>query len=120
MKDKYIELLREAKNLAENREYLSDELQRELLTKIIEFAFTIDGDDINFTGENDYGHNMKISVARGYGFTISLCWEKDSIWCFQDHGYVHPNLATVSGVNGKKLIERVGELAYSWAMGISK
>jgi len=115
---KHLELLHKAKLLSETNQYLPQQEQDEILEAIIDFAFTIEMDDINFSGKNEFGYNFQIAIANGYGFTIDICWENDTIWCFQNHGFIHPNLASTSGEHGKLLIQRIAKLAYQWASGL--
>jgi len=121
MKEKYLELLQQA----EDKKTLTGEIQKEIMAEIVRFAEELimldecyrGRGDIVFEGRNDYGYNLAIAVSRGYGFTINVCWSQDSIWCYKDHGFVHPNLAMCTGEDAKQLIYRLGKCALLWAIG---
>jgi hypothetical protein len=66
MEIKYLELLHKAKLLSETNQYLPQQEQDEILEAIIDFAFTLEMDDINFSGKNEFGYNFQIAIANGH------------------------------------------------------
>jgi hypothetical protein len=98
---------------------LSQDEQDQIMIDLIEYLKTLDSDDYTFHGENEYGYQMSIAVSQSYGFCIDLCWDADSLWCYRDSGYVHPNLASVFGELRKSLVADLREIAIKWCGVIS-
>ena len=93
---------------------LSQDEQDQIMSDLIEYLESLDPSDYSFHGENEYGFQMSIAVCRCYGFSINLCWDAESLWCYRDFGYVHPNLAAVSGELRKSLVADLREIAIKW------
>ena len=110
----------EAEKLSRSYQYLPQPDQDKLLTSLTARLFELDPQsDFSFEGQNDYGFNLAVAVSRGYGLSIDICWDKDCIWIFRDSGYVHPNLATVTGKKAIALIEDLKKLVIKWAFGVN-
>jgi hypothetical protein len=95
-------------------ELLTQDEQNQIMSDLIEYLESLDPSDYSFHGENEYGFQMSISECRGYRFSIDLCWDSKNLWCYRNFGYVHPNLATVSGELRNALINRLGAIAMKW------
>lgn len=96
---------------------LSQAEQDQIMTDLIEYLKTLDTQHYSFHGENEYGYQMSISEYRGYGFSIDICWTNNELWCYRNCGYVHPNLATVSGELRNNLVSELQKIAIKWSCG---
>jgi hypothetical protein len=115
---KHNDLFFEAFLLSREYQHLIKSLQIEMLESFITYLESLkdlEYEDIRFSGKNEYGYNMRFSEYPH--LTISLCWNKDSIWAFKDDGYVHPNLAHVDGEKGLELIQRVKNFGIRFLFG---
>ena len=93
---------------------LTQQQQDQVMNDLIEYLERLEPSDYQFRGKNEYGFQMSIAVDRGYGFTLSLCWNNESLWCYQDYGCVHPNLIEVYGDVYQACIQKLRTVALKW------
>lgn len=93
---------------------LSQEERDRVMTDIILYLESLDSDDYSFHGKNEYGYQMSIAESRGYGFSIDLCWDERSLWCYRDSGFVHPNLIEVYDETYKSCMSKIRGISLKW------